>query len=339
MNRNPHMICRLLVLYALAAILPASARAEDLPPAAYEKAKAAAVEILVNGHLNGSGWIADAKGLVITAGHVVEQPDRRFEVRVPGVGRTDARLLAVDLGHDLAMMSIEPRKGGYPCLKLADKWPAPGTAVYVIGAPLYRHGLLAPGAVAGSETAFEYYADRFNEVMHVAATVPRGMSGGPWIDAAGEVVGVQSGVMSQSGVPIGIAFSCPLPAMRGLLERKHSAATPALGLIVEELLVAGPQDAGPLRAEGRGPDHQDGASRRTRRACGRKGDGPDRRRRRQADSSHVRPDAHGLRAAAGPIAGVDLAAARRRGPDQGNGPPRQAGNGVAVSKRTVCFRE
>jgi S1-C subfamily serine protease len=221
---------------ALAAILPAvAARGDGLPPAAYEKAKAATVEILVNGHLNGSGWIADAKGLVITAGHVVEQPDRRFEVIVPGIGRKDARLLAVDLGHDLALLSIEPRKGGYPCLKLAEKWPAPGTAVYVIGAPLYRHSLLAPGTVAGTETAFEYYADRFNEVMHVAATVPRGMSGGPWIDVTGDVVGVQSGVMSQNGAPIGIAFSCPLPAMRGLLERKRSAATPSLGLIVEEL--------------------------------------------------------------------------------------------------------
>jgi serine protease Do len=120
-------------------------------------------------------------------------------------------------------------------LKLAEKWPVPGTTVYIIGAPLYRHGLLAPGTVAGKEMAFEYYADRFNEVMHVAATVPRGMSGGPWINAAGDVVGVQSGVMSENGVPIGIAFSCPLPAMRGLLERKQSAATPALGLIVEEL--------------------------------------------------------------------------------------------------------
>jgi serine protease Do len=224
----------LLVLFAAIATAPV-ARGEELSPAAYEKAKAATVEVLVNGHLNGSGWIADPKGLVLTAGHVVEQPDRRFEIMSPGVGRRDARLLAVDLGHDLALLSVEPRDGGYPYLKLAGKWPSPGAAVYVIGAPLYRHGVLARGTVAGAETAFEYYADRFNEVMHVASTVPRGMSGGPWFNAAGEAVGVQSGVMSQNSVPIGIAFVCPLPAMRNLLERKKSAATPTLGMIFEEL--------------------------------------------------------------------------------------------------------
>jgi serine protease Do len=236
MNRYPHLCRRLLVLSPLAVIMAASAaRGEEISPTAYDKAKAATVEVLVNSHLNGTGWIADAKGLVITASHVVEQPDRRVEIMVPGVGRKDAKLVAVDLGHDLALLSIETRKGGYAYMKLAEKSPAPGTAVYVIGAPLYRHGVLAPGTIGAAETAFEYYADRFNEIMHIAATVPRGMSGGPWINAAAEVVGVQSGVMSQNGIPIGIAFASPLPAMRGLLERKKSAATPTLGTIVEEL--------------------------------------------------------------------------------------------------------
>ena len=50
---------------------------------------------------------------------------------------------------------------------------SPGAAIFVIGAPLYRHRVLARGTVAAAEPAFEYYADRFNEVMHVASTVPR----------------------------------------------------------------------------------------------------------------------------------------------------------------------
>jgi S1-C subfamily serine protease len=234
MHRLPRAT-ELSVFALVGAIAATAAGGDDLSPAAYEKAKSATVEVLVNGHLNGSGWIADAKGLILTAGHVVEQPDRRFEVMSPGIGRKDAKLLAVDLGHDLALLSIEPRDGGYPYLKLAEKWPSPGASLYVIGAPLYRHGVLARGTASGAETAFEYYADRFNEVMHVASTVPRGMSGGPWFNAAGEAVGVQSGVMSQNSVPIGIAFVCPLSAMRSLLEHKKSAATPILGMIIEEL--------------------------------------------------------------------------------------------------------
>ncbi len=241
-------LARLLPLLALAA----PAMGETLSSQDYEKAKAATVEILVNGHLNGTGWIADGKGLVMTAGHVVESPTFKFEITSPALGRREAKLVAVDLGHDLALLSIEPRKEGYPVLKLAEKRPEPGAAVFIIGAPLYRHGVMAPGTIAGSESAFEYYADRFNEVTHVAATVPRGMSGGPWINTAGAVVGVQSGVMSQNSIPIGIAFACTLDAMRNLLERRKTASTPSLGLIVDELWTTDSKTLGrfPPKTEG-----------------------------------------------------------------------------------------
>ena len=237
MARPSCLLYRVYLLSGLTLLLTLVSRAtgEEFSNQCYEKAKAATVEILVNGHLNGTGWIADAKGLVMTAGHVVEAPDRKLEVTSPSLGRKDAKMVAIDLGHDLALLSIEPRKEGYPILKLAEKSPLPGAAIFIIGAPLYRHGVLAPGTIASAETAFEYYADRFNEVTHISATVPRGMSGGPWLNTAGEAVGVQSGVMSQANIPIGIAFAGPLGAMRSLLERRKTTATPSLGLFGEEL--------------------------------------------------------------------------------------------------------
>jgi S1-C subfamily serine protease len=225
----------LLSVLSLLAALTSRARGAEPSFQHYEKTKAAAVEILVNGHLSGSGFIADPKGLVMTAAHVIESPDRKLEIRSPSLGRKDARFVAIDLGHDLALLSIEPRKEAYPILKLAEKCPPPGAAVFIFGAPIYRHNVLVPGIVASSETAFEYYADHFNEVQHIAASVPRGMSGGPWVNAAGEAVGVQSGVMSQNSIPIGIAFADPLSAMRTLLEQRKSAATPSMGLAAEEL--------------------------------------------------------------------------------------------------------
>jgi len=220
---------------ALLLSLVRGAAGEELGGQYYEKAKAATVEVLVNGHLNGSGWIADSQGLVVTTAHVVEKPDRKFEIVSPSLGRKDVKLVAVDLGHDLALLSIESPAQGYPALKPAEKFPQPGDSVFVIGAPLYRHGVLARGTVAGAETAFEYYADRFNEVTHISATIPQGMSGGPWFNAVGEVVGVQSAVMSQTDIPVGIAFAVPLPAIRTLLDRRKTASTPTLGLIAEEL--------------------------------------------------------------------------------------------------------
>jgi serine protease Do len=243
---------RLLLLVTLLSAFSRRALSAELSAESYAKAKAATVEILVNGHLNGSGFMADPKGLVLTAAHVVESPDRRFEIRSLSFGRKDAKFVAIDLGHDLALLSIEPPKEPYPVLKLAEKSPPPGTAVYVLGAPIYRHYVLVPGTIAGSQTDFEYYEGRFNEIMHIAATVPRGMSGGPWFDASGEAVGMQSGVMSQNGIPVGIAFACPLGAMRNMLARRKSASTPSLGLIAEELWTQDRRtiDRYPPKAEG-----------------------------------------------------------------------------------------
>jgi serine protease Do len=62
-----------------------------------------------------------------------------------------------------------------------------------------------------------------------------GMSGGAWLDTSGRLVGMQSGVMSQNSIPVGVAFVAPLDAVRRLSEKRRSAATPSLGLAVDEL--------------------------------------------------------------------------------------------------------
>ena len=201
----------------------------------YEKAKAAAVEVLVNGHLSGSGWFADPKGFLLTAAHVIEGPGQKVEVNSPAIGRVAAEVAAVDLGHDLALLRVAAREAAYPALALAEKSPPPGTEVFLFGAPIYRHGVLLPGMVARDDSTFEYYEDSYVEVTHIAATVPIGMSGGPWLNSRGEVVGLNSAVMSQNALPVGVSFSVPLPAIRALLKNRKTSATPSLGAAVEEL--------------------------------------------------------------------------------------------------------
>lgn len=207
------------------------------PPDAklYEKAKAATVEVLVNGHLNGSGCFVDPKGLVLTAAHVIEEPGRRIEVNNPTTGRLGATVLAVDLGHDLALLKADSKEGDFAALELADETPAPASDVYLLGAPIYRHAVLVPGRVASTSTAFEYYAEHYVEIIHFAAMVPMGMSGGAWLNSHGGLVGIQSGVMSQNSIPVGIAFVAPLDAVRAFIGKRQSAATPTLGLAVDEL--------------------------------------------------------------------------------------------------------
>ncbi len=197
-------------------------------------AKQASVEVLVDDHLDGSGWFADREGLFFTAAHVVGSPGRRIEILSPAVGRRKAHVVAVDLGHDLVLLQAEPDGDDYPALKLAEKTLPPGGDVFLLGAPLFRHAVMLRGMTAREGTVFGYYADKYVETIHIAATVQGGMSGGPWLNARGEVIGTQSGVMSQNGIPIGVANAVPLDAIRRLLKSRRNAATPTIGAAVEE---------------------------------------------------------------------------------------------------------
>ncbi len=233
MQKLIRKLLALLLVYptAMAAAL-ADEKASD---ALYRTGCAAAVEVLVNGHLNGSGSFVEKDGHIITAAHVIESPGQHIEVASPTVPRATAKVIAVDLGHDLALLKIDAPAGGCTVLPLADEAPQVGANLYCIGAPLFRHRMLLPGKVATGGLTFEYYADRYNEVTPLAATIAPGMSGGPWLDEAGHVIGVQSGIITQNAVSVGIAFASPLAAVKKIIKEKKTAATPTLGAAVEEL--------------------------------------------------------------------------------------------------------
>jgi len=212
----------------------------------YAQVRQSVVDVLVNGRLEGSGFFVDAEGLVLTAAHVIGGPNRRVQVLTAPVERLPAEVVAVDLGHDLALLRVvadkksdaQPAKASsarsFPALPLADKLPEPGEEVYLLGTPLFRRGVMVRGMMAQPGTTFEFYLERYAEVCHIAATVPAGMSGGPWLNRRGQVVGVQSAVMSKNSIPLGVADMIPLPALRDLLKRRCNAATATLGVGVEE---------------------------------------------------------------------------------------------------------
>jgi S1-C subfamily serine protease len=227
-----------LFIGLLLTIVPPLAAQQSSTPdsldAVYARAKQAAVEVLVEDYLNGSGVFIDASGLAVTAAHMIDRPASRVEVLTQCAGRRKAEILAVDLGADLTLLQIEPREGGYPCLPLAAEPPRAGEEVYLLGTPIFRHAIMLRGMVARDETGFEYLGDRYAEVFAVAASAQSGTSGGPWFNRRGELVGIQSGVMSTNGITVGVAFASPVPAIRRLIETRRTAATPTLGIAVEE---------------------------------------------------------------------------------------------------------
>lgn len=235
-GRVAKWILLLTLLLALAARLAAGGQAAAEKPVAelYKQAKLASVEVLVDDHLAGSGFFADKQGLVLTAAHVIGRPGRRLEILSPAAGRLEAKLLAVDLGQDLALLRVNPREGGYPALAVNGELPPPGEDVFLLGSLLFRHAVLLRGTVARDQTVFEYHTGKYVKCLHVASTVAGGMSGGPWLNRRGEVVGLQSGVISLNSLPVGLANVIPGSAIRGLLKSRRTAATPTIGAAVEE---------------------------------------------------------------------------------------------------------
>ncbi len=223
----------LLTVVALASTVAAAGRAES--DVLYERAKAGAVEVLVAGHLAGSGWIADPSGVAVSAAHVFPDTKPKLEVRGAGLGRLAAELIAVDRGRDLALLRLPKRETEYPYLRVARQVPPPGQDVFLFAAALYRHNLLIRGAVARPGNTFEYLSasGHYVEVYHVSAPTPQGTSGGCWLNAAGEVGGVQSGFIAKD--QMGSAFVSGPEGIESLLRRRHTVTTATLGTAFEEM--------------------------------------------------------------------------------------------------------
>jgi S1-C subfamily serine protease len=195
------------------------------------------VEVLVNGHLAGGGWFARSDGVVVTAAHLFDRRDAEVEVVSSGHGRLTCSVLAIDRGHDTALLKTRGSEVDFPVLVFASAPLHVGDEVLQFGAPLFRAGVLQPGRVARMDTVFEFYSgkDVYVEVLHIAATMQGGTSGGPWLDAGGNVVGLQSGMMSMEGKSVGIAYVVPAAPIRALLKTLCDAATPDAGLWVDHL--------------------------------------------------------------------------------------------------------
>ena len=206
----------------------------------YRHARAAVAEILVDGHHSGSGCFVCKDGRVITAAHVVGRPDRKVEVLASDGARLPARVQAVDLGHDLLLLQVPPHPEGYSYLALASRVPPPGTSVLICSTAAYRRALLQPGMIARGDTTFEHQ-QHFVQVTQIAALVQEGTSGGAWIDLQGKVIGIQSGSVTVKGTPAGIANVAPVTAVSRLLESGTNAATPTIGVFVDELWLLSPE--------------------------------------------------------------------------------------------------
>src|SRR5712691_2632097 len=162
----------------------------------------------------GSGVIVTNEGHIITNNHVVDQVDE-IEVQLSD-GRTEkARLVGADEQVDLAVLKID--NSGVKPLKLADSDTVQaGDFVLAIGNPFGFEETVTDGIV--SSKGRPNRADVFSDLIQTNAAINPGNSGGPLINLRGEVIGINTAIISRSGGSQGIGFAIPSNTVRTALE-------------------------------------------------------------------------------------------------------------------------
>jgi serine protease Do len=155
----------------------------------------------------GSGFIISQDGFVLTNAHVVVG-DGEVTVRLADAKREfKARVIGADERTDVALLKIEAT--GLPTVKLGKSASLqPGEWVAAIGSPFGFENTITAGIV--SATGRSLPAETYVPFIQTDVAVNPGNSGGPLINLAGEVVGVNSMIYSQTGGYMGVSFAIPI---------------------------------------------------------------------------------------------------------------------------------
>jgi serine protease Do len=162
----------------------------------------------------GSGVIVSNEGHIITNSHVVDQVDE-IEVQLSD-GRTQkARLVGSDAQVDLAVLKID--EPNVKPLKLGDSdMVQAGDMVLAIGNPFGFEETVTEGII--SSKGRPNRVDGFGDFLQTDAAINPGNSGGPLINLAGEVIGINTAIISRTGGSQGIGFAIPSNTVRVALE-------------------------------------------------------------------------------------------------------------------------
>ena len=154
----------------------------------------------------GSGFVISADGMVVTNNHVIEDADE-ITVNFPDGLSLKAVVVGTDPQTDIAVLKIE-HDAPLPFVPFGDSDVARvGDWVLAIGNPFGFAGSVSAGIISARNR--DINAGRYDDFIQTDAAINRGNSGGPLFNMDGEVIGVNTAIISPTGGSIGIGFSVP----------------------------------------------------------------------------------------------------------------------------------
>jgi serine protease Do len=182
----------------------------------------------------GSGVIVTPDGYVLTNHHVIDGA-QQIEIDLQGPRTVAAKLVGSDPPSDLAVLKID--QGGFSPLALADSDKVQvGDIVLAVGNPLGVGQTVTLGIISAKSRRTGLSNGSFEDFFQTDAPINRGNSGGALVDGNGDLVGINSQILSPSGGSIGIGFAIPSNMARAVLDQivKHGKVVRGhLGIVVQ----------------------------------------------------------------------------------------------------------
>lgn len=165
----------------------------------------------------GTGFLISSDGYLLTNHHVIEGADE-VKVRLSDRREFAATVVGSDPESDVAVLKIDAT--GLPMLRMGDASTVkPGQWAVAIGSPFGLEQSVTAGIVSAVQRSNPYANQRYVPFIQTDVAINRGNSGGPLLNVAGEVIGINSQIFSNSGGYMGVSFAIPIDVVSNVAEQ------------------------------------------------------------------------------------------------------------------------
>jgi putative serine protease PepD len=189
---------------------------------------------------SGSGSIIDTKGHILTNHHVVADA-QKLEVTLADGSKWPAKLVGSDPDNDLAVIKIDASREKLKVISMGDSRNLRiGQKVLAIGNPFGLQRTLTTGIISSlGRTIRSAVGTLIEDVIQTDAAINPGNSGGPLLNSDGEIIGINSAIISPSGGNVGIGFAIPVNTAKRVVPEllaKGYVTYPWIGATIQSLI-------------------------------------------------------------------------------------------------------
>jgi putative serine protease PepD len=189
---------------------------------------------------SGSGSVIDSKGYILTNNHVIKDA-QKLEVTLADTSKWPAKLVGADPDSDLAVIKIDAPASKLKPLPWSDSQKLQvGQKALAIGNPFGLGLTLTTGIISSlGRTIRSEVGTTIEDVIQTDASINPGNSGGPLLNSDGEMIGINTAIISPTGGSIGIGFAIPVNTAKRIVPQlisKGYVSYPFVGATVQPLL-------------------------------------------------------------------------------------------------------